>query len=403
MFPQPQNRRQYLQFGLVLLCLLCLLPTRLFLKSQKWRFPALTPKSSNPNTKRIPINNTAECRYFPEALFQFTNALHDRPESTALKPWTLSNAGPKYPTWHFPGLSSQLLHQAFRQKRIVVVGDSTLFTVVRWMQTLLHNCTAAQQDALYHLSLSQGNAVLNPEGLEQAGWANETPAELQFDDGTYLLWEGHRGETNEQACQFESIWNRVIHVRPQILVVNFGFHWLHLMGGGRNVPLCAIRAWLDYEQWLQRVVDVAQQAGVKLLLFKTTNFICTDYYWGDYSDAAALYGRQDAYILSRCKREIERLVEHKNGQMRFSDEEITRYCSKAALDEYGSKDLNHRLLEFVQKTQPTLKIMKMDVYNDHDVESCPFSEPNDGRHYHALNLMRIRLLANMIQCLYPFY
>ncbi len=33
------------------------------------------------------------------------------------------------------------------------------------------------------------------------------------------------------------------------------------------------------------------------------------------------------------------------------------------------------------------------------IQSCNYTEVGDGRHYHPLNLVRIRLLANMIDCL----
>lgn len=292
----------------------------------------------------------------------------------------------------------------------MLIGDSTLFGLTRWMQTLFLNETAAQQDALNHMLLTNANYAVNPEWLDQVGWTNETPPEIQIQhDGTHIVWDGHRGDPGEQACEFDVIWTRVKQLQPHILVVNFGFHWLHFMGGGRDVPLCSVQAWLEYGQWLNTVVDVALESGVKLLLFKTTNFICTDHYWGDYSDSEALYARQDPYILSRCKREIQRLMEQhghgngQNGQVDLSNEDIARYCSKGALDEYGVKDLNHRLLEFVQAKQRVItgSELKMEIFNDHDVQSCQYSEPNDGRHYHPLNLMRIRLLANMIQCLYP--
>lgn len=405
MIPQPQNLRQYLQFGFVLVMLVCLLPTRLFLKSQKWHFSVFTKSrtgESSGSTRKVPINNTAECRYLPEALLQFTNALHDRPESTALKPWTLQIPHPKYPAWHFPGLSSQLLQAAFGGRKTMLIGDSTLFGLERWLQTLFSNVTAHQQDALGHMQLTPADYAINPDVLEQVGWEDDSPAEFLNDkDGTYILWDGHRGDPGEEACQFDPIWSRVITLRPDILVVNFGLHWLHLMGGGRDVPLCSVQAWLHYDQWLEQVVQVAEEAGVKLLLFKTTNRVCQDHFWGEYSDTERLYERQDAYIMSRCKREIERLLDHHHGEnVELSLDDITRYCTFGVLNEHGSKDLNNRLWNFVQTRQRTSNLI-MDIFGDHDVQTCAYTEPNDGRHFHPLNLLRIRLLANMIQCLYP--
>jgi hypothetical protein len=408
--------KQYLQIGLVLLCIVCIFPTRLFWKSRKWRFPSLV--SGKEAIKGTLINTTAVCDYFPEALFQFTNALHDRAESTALRDWTLANKGhKKYPAWQFPGLSGPLLHKTLRGKKIVLVGDSTIFYMMRWIQTLLLNTTQATLDHLLQMDMAAGNHAVNPNAEDQLGWANETPPEIQLEDGTHIVWTGHRGDPGDKVCQFDAIWARIRLLQPDILVVNFGLHWLHLIaeqGRGRSVPLCAVQYWLHYEQdWLHQVTKVALKSHVKLLLFKTTNYMCIDNFWGDYSDAVAWYQRQDAYAINRCERELQRKRDyyHNSPEMVSSfvgldDANLTRYCEKGVFDEYGAKDLNHRIFEFVQEynsknNQLKSSGLQMAVFNDHDTQSCTYSEPNDGRHYHPLNLMRIRLLANVIQCLYP--
>jgi len=43
--------------------------------------------------------------------------------------------------------------------------------------------------------------------------------------------------------------------------------------------------------------------------------------------------------------------------------------------------------------------MRIVVFNDHDVLTMNYTERADGRHYHPLNLMRIRLLGNYLRCL----
>jgi hypothetical protein len=437
LFPHAHSRnlKQFFQFGLVLLCIVCIFPTRLFWKSRKWRFPALVSGSdrdsafvnnNNNNNHHInssPINTTAECDYFPEALSQFTNALHDRAESTALRDWSLSNKGHRnYPAWQFPGLSGPLLEKTLRGKTVVLLGDSTLFFMMRWIQTLLYNTTQATLDHLLRMDMTAGNHAVNPNGEDQLGWLDETAPEVQLEDGTHFVWIGHRGGdlTGDEVCQFDDIWARIRQLQPDILVVNFGLHWLHLIadqGHGRSVPLCAVQYWLRYEQdWLHQVTQVAMKGRVKLLLFKTTNYMCIDNFGGDYSDAASLYQRQDAYTINRCERELQRKRDyyHNSPGMMSSlegleDANLTRYCAKGVLDEYGAKDLNHRLFEFVHEynmknnnqQKSTGHDLQIAIFNDHDTQSCPYSEPDDGRHYHPLNLMRIRLLANMIQCLYP--
>ena len=91
----PQSRKQYLQFGIILLCIICVLPTRLFWKSHKWRFPSLyqQPPQDHTTHSRHAINTTAECRYFPEALAQLVHDLQNRPEQFALRDWSLAILG----------------------------------------------------------------------------------------------------------------------------------------------------------------------------------------------------------------------------------------------------------------------------------------------------------------------
>ena len=418
----PQSRtnlKQHLQFGVVILCLVCLLPSRLVFRSQKWRFPSLRPKKATATSRSSnhkAINTTAECRYFPEAMFQFTNALRQTPEQTALRPWSLRTLPQKYPEWYFPGLSSQLIDEVYRGKRIALVGDSTIFYLARWMQTLLSNYTASQDAQLQDMDMTPANYAVNPDMDEQAGWSNSAPAELRLSDGTVVVWDGRRGSPGESACQFDSVWKHIFQeVRPGIVVVNFGLHWLHLMGAGRDVPLCYVQAWLNYENWLASIVKMAKDSGsVRLLLFKTTNYICVDQFWGDYADAAALFqseGKNVETARNKCRHLIQELVRDSTRAAglpvdMLGAENITRYCERAVFNDYGVKDLNHRLLEFVQKQQQQQQKqrpsnnMTIAIFNDHDLQSCAYSAPNDGRHYHPLNLMRIRLLANMIQCLY---
>ena len=40
---------------------------------------------------------------------------------------------------------------------------------------------------------------------------------------------------------------------------------------------------------------------------------------------------------------------------------------------------------------------KLAVFNDQVIQSCRYT--NDGRHYHPLNLVRIRILGNLLGCL----
>lgn len=391
------------------------------------------PKSSpiatagNNNNRNNTSNQTPECRFFPEAMFQFQNSLKEEPEITATQPWVLhttttttgTTTNKKYPTWHFPGLSHSLLKETFKGKRTLLVGDSTLFFMERWLQTLLYNKTKQDLNFLEHLNMTMANYNVNPDMDPDVGWNPDTPAHYYSkQDGTVVAWDGHRGMPGEAACHWDAVYEQITAMRPHVLVVNFGLHWLHLMQVGRDVPLCYVRAWLTYEDWLASIVLLAQEAGVKLLLFKTTNAVCTDHFWGEYSDGVTLYqNRNVEQTRAKCKRAIQAMVrdhtkmgttaatKNNNDTLLYTNDNIVRYCQRAVLDEYGAKDLNLRLQEFVHNYQAknanTNSNMTVAIFNDHDIQSCTYATLNDGRHYHPLNLMRIRMLANMIQCLYP--
>jgi hypothetical protein len=66
----------------------------------------------------------------------------------------------------------------------------------------------------------------------------------------------------------------------------------------------------------------------------------------------------------------------------------------------GSQYLNQRIHTFVNKynAQYDGHGPIIQIFNDHDVESRDYTANMDGRHYHYLNMLRIRLLMNQIQC-----
>jgi len=61
--------------------------------------------------------------------------------------------------------------------------------------------------------------------------------------------------------------------------------------------------------------------------------------------------------------------------------------------------LNSRLYVQAKRAGPSSIGMSNSVFNDYDVESCEFTKQSDGRHYHPLNLLRIRLLGHMLSCM----
>lgn len=256
---------------------------------------------------------------------------------------------------------------------------------------------------------------------------------------TVIVWDGYRGLTGERACHWEldAFWDRTRQFHPDILVVNFGLHWLHLQGGGRDVPLCYVDWWLRYEEWLERAYQVAEASNAKLLLFKTTNFFCESKFNGPYSDTIAKFKvdrlqlqqlypsssgeeamqknngpnnyRRDTPMFDFCATQLEHKVAlNATDEMTqlLSPNNIYRYCSEGTFDEMGVRNLNTRLSEFVQQKQQAQEnctsirtvLPDIGIFNDHDLESCRYTL--DGRHYDSLILVRIRVLANLIQAIY---
>ena len=64
--------------------------------------------------------------------------------------------------------------------------------------------------------------------------------------------------------------------RPDVLVFNFGIHWLHSTSFGLYQPrdACVVRNWATYEAWLERIVRIAAEANITAAAFKATNRLC---------------------------------------------------------------------------------------------------------------------------------
>ena len=86
-----------------------------------------------------------------------------------------------------------------------------------------------------------------------------------------------------------------------------------------------------------------------------------------------------------------------------SQTDIDRYCREGLMEAEASERLNQRMVaklkQFQQRTD--LDGMKIELYNDHDLETCHYTRMGDGIHFHHLQLPRIRLLAHMVNCLLP--
>ena len=418
-------------------------------------------------------STTKECRLFVAALAKFTQVLQEDPQNHAVRPWTYTStrdsrshkinnnntveeeqeAREEY--YYFPGLSSQLLRGAFADRRMALIGDSTLFYMMRWLQTLLVIKTPMKQDSLQSMTMDGANLEINPlmNKADQVGWSDFSPpfvhkdfvvldngldssnstTEINQTSSTHykqpgeqqqqqlysydIVWDGFRGLEDKRGESFGNLWERVRRWQPNILVVNAGLHWLHFQGAGRDAPLAHVRLWTNYETWLTEVVQLATDCGVSLLLLKTTNRICEEKYVGVYADTVETIAQErqrkpsQSTFVDRCVKLLEDLQHEEsrtsgpatnNPPKLLSRNDIKRYCQEGTFDEKGVQFLNDRLFHFVGKMAPAnaTSNLTISIFNDHDVMSCTYTKDTDGRHYHPLNLMRIRLLANMVQALY---
>lgn len=398
---------------------------------------------------------------FWEALTSLTKALQEDPVRLGSGSWTWTNINTNFSdttknnntqsdlfSWTFDGIHSELIKEAFHGKRIAMVGDSTLFYLHRWLQTLAMDggMSDTSLDQLEGIPMHAANNVVRttveahekvvPRPSMQDAVNNIPPSKSKE---TVIVWDGYRGISGERACHWEldTFWDRTRQFRPDILVVNFGLHWLHLQGGGRDVPLCYAEWWLNYEDWLERAYQVAHESNIPLILFKTTNYFCESKFNGQYSDTIAKFkvdreqlqqlypsaslmdtdqnnilnnNYQNTPAFNLCATQLEH-IRNLNATLAMaqilSAHNIYRYCSEGTFDEEGVRKLNARLLDFVKQKQKeqnngsTLTAAApstVAIFNDHDLESCRFTL--DGRHYDPLLLVRIRVLANMVQALY---
>ena len=443
-----ERRRQYIfKYGVIVVCI-ALINVPACLQRLQSKLKILQVPSEWKTTKLerhsalVPVVGHTKDDYqlFQSALAEFTKVLHDDPKKYAVRPWlwthnttsnetsTKTNSSTTDSLYYFPGLSSRLLQDAFLDKRVALIGDSTLFYMTRWLQTLLMQKTLVDQDSLQTLTMGQANLKINPMMTrEQLGWGDAAPALVQKDfvrqtvanntrhnnettqSGSYqMVWDGFRSIVSGGE-RFDILWERVRQWQPNILVVNAGLHWLHFQGGGRDSPLTHVRLWTDYEAWLDQVVQLAEEIGTTLLLFKTTNLICERKYVGVYANTSAMIeqerqGKTKPTFVQRCVEQLQQLqIEEGENTQVLSKADITKYCQEGTFDEVGVQNLNDRLFRSVQNminTNAATLNLTISIFNDHDVMSCGYTRVTDGRHYHPLNLLRIRLLANMVQALY---
>lgn len=343
-------------------------------------------KNNRPDLS-IPIESrkSEACRHLSKSFPIFLSTLRSNADDIGLRDWM-------YDDYRFPGLDDRLLAKAFRGRRIGLVGDSTLYYPMKWLYVLMNRTSVSVLSELPSKTLSEGRSMVNPENTKHVGLDYRTrPPPIVHSDGTMIRWFGFSG-LSPNTCHFDTIWKKILKMRPEILVVNFGLHWLHLTGIGRNVSRCVMENWVEYESFLEKSVLVAKEAGARILLLKSTNFVCDKQYFGNLATSNILFKSKDPHVLEQCSEIVGKALVNSS----LGTSAVHNYCVNGTFNEVGATHLNNRLVDFVRKRRNDSKL-QIGIFNDHDIESCHFT--TDARHYHALNMVRIRLLGNLLECI----
>lgn len=352
--------------------------------------------SSSPSTKAavfhdsLTTNSTTDhyCQNMVENLPALRQLLQSNPNENGLRDLSVSSSG-----YYFPGLDVDLLRRAFFHRKIVLIGDSTLRQLMIWLDEVLFRVKN------HDFGVNKTTTTLNEANdmFDQHKSMKRRRAFPFIDkaSGTHIQWKGFHGHTDASACDMQPRWEFVKQFRPDILVVNMGLHWLQFQNLGRDILGCVVEQWVHYERFLAEALRIAQEAHVKLLLYKTTNFICEEKYIGAYAFATQLYSSMNETVIANCVASLRKETEIHN----ITSYDLDNYCRNGASIEAGSMYLNQRIIEFVDLHQNVTDV-RIEIFNDHDIDNCLYTTEGDGRHYFELNLVRIRMLANMLSCMF---
>jgi hypothetical protein len=357
-------------------------------------------KQQTANSKQQTANSKfpSYCESMETNLKQLRSRLHSDPQSSALRNVVVQDStGTNH---SIPGLTPELIEEVFVGHRIFLMGDSTLYYPMKWLYRLLEYHFSHSGADLSNQTLDEGNRKINPDMDQQLHLKGNPPPYVNSSTHTNIRWMGFSGPS-PNSCDLSTIWQKMIQQhQPTVMVVNMGLHWLHFAGIARDPQPCVVDRWIHYEDFLQEALDAAASSNTtRLVLFKTTNFICSSKYRGEYAKADQSFSAvNNTNALDKCQQAIAKAAS-KDRTTVLAEKDIQTYCRHGTFNEVGSDYLNQRLRQFVQQQQqkPSNKV-SISIFNDHDVESCPYTGTSDGRHYHPLNLLRIRMLGNMLAC-----
>jgi len=359
------------------------------------------------NGEVIPSPRKRSClqRLFNATYPALNQQLAAHPDENGVKPLRLvpTNNSAEGEVLFLPGLQANF----FRGRRMVLLGDSTLFYMTKWLDVLLlmdtntsgfsHTNDINQPPTI---TLSQANALVEShpanKQVDVAGFTRPRKI-IKPEDGTHIEWIGMAGLTEEPALTnaIRSMFEQSKLIQPEIIVFNFGIHWMQSCPTRCPTDPSIVFWWAHYQDWLQSGLKLAKQVNANILLFKTVNYICRDAFRGNFQSESRAYQDQDPNQLESCQATLKPLVNN-HTEFPVSTQDTNDFCRYGSLTEIGSQHFNQQINAFVKNLEP-MENLTVAVYNDHDVESCSYTKEGDGRHYHNLNLLRLRSMANLIQ------
>jgi hypothetical protein len=331
--------------------------------------------------------------------------IRDDQENRGLQQWSLSlDNGAGAGSIDFPGLDDSLIRTSLLGTRIYFLGDSTTNNFHNWLYVLLkiHVEAPLNVTTLSDMHMSDANSMITSWPGCRVGKKNNAHPCTEDEQSNFSASHHLKYTAKRNVCANDTgLLSTMRDHEPQVIVANIGLWMLHFQARGRDIRGdCVVNTWIHYEQWLGNMLLMAEDVGAQALFFKTTNTICSEKFTGQYSKANKLYEMMDNETLLDCFNNLKftQKADALPTSDFLSDEDIHSYCTNATFNNRGSAHLNQRLHNFVESNRNTTSIV-LHVFDDNTIKSCDYTDRGDARHYHPLNLVRIRLLAHLISCL----
>lgn len=297
-----------------------------------------------------------------------------------------------------PGFTPNLVNQAFRNKRIVFMGDSTSRTLfVALKELLLFNDNyhdGEYTEESFEAFITQMNPTFAPAKADFKATNTCTPLEPYRDDTTLLqMINIERYLTNHSYFLREV---PSLLQSSDVVIFNLGMHLLHLLPHRKLKSPKRYNAWIQYPNVVEELLHlIGSQKKKQLVLAKTTNRICHNLYMGKWGNMVKLFANASR---------IDEQTENLQDCLQFVKEELPLpqsqfhqlqkdFCEHGQITSQGAHYLNARLANTIEQYQKA----NIQVLPEYDLQTCHHVNPApDGRHYKRMVLTRLHLLALMI-------